>query len=460
MQYISTRNSKQTFTFKDVFLNGLAADGGLYIPEKIPSYSLKELESLKELSYEQLAVKIIFNFCSDEFNETEIKDLVNKSYKEFRVKNVVNIKRLENIILLELFHGPTLAFKDIAMQVIGNMYEKILSDNKKVINIVVATSGDTGAAAISALRGRKNINIFVLHPHKKISKVQRKLMTTFEENNVYNLAIEGNFDDCQKLVKSMFIDRSFNNEINMSGVNSINWARIIAQIVYYFFSYFKINNGSQKINFSVPTGNFGDVFAGYMAKKMGLPINKLIVATNKNDILKRVINTGVYKPKEVFQTISPSMDIQVASNFERLIFYINSNDDQATLKKMEELRKNNEFKLSREQLSLLKKDFISESLSEEETKSIIKKIYKNYNIFIDPHTAVGLGVLDKLANDEINIILSTAHPGKFPEVIKEVTGKYPELPDKIKKVIEEKEKFDILPNDLNTIKKFIKEKTK
>ena len=460
MQYISTRNTKQTFTFKDVFLNGLAADGGLYIPEKIPSYSLKELESLKELSYEQLAVKIIFNFCSDEFNETEIKDLVNKSYKEFRVKNVVNIKRLENIILLELFHGPTLAFKDIAMQVIGNMYEKILSDNKKVINIVVATSGDTGAAAISALKGRKNINIFVLHPHKKISKVQRKLMTTFEENNVYNLAIEGNFDDCQKLVKSMFIDRSFNNEINMSGVNSINWARIIAQIVYYFFSYFKVNNGSQKINFSVPTGNFGDVFAGYIAKKMGLPINKLIVATNKNDILKRVITTGIYKPKEVFQTISPSMDIQVASNFERLIFYISSNDDQATLKKMEELRKNNEFKLSREQLSLLKKDFVSESLSEEETKNIIKKIYKNYNIFIDPHTAVGLGVLDKLSNDEINIILSTAHPGKFPEVIKEVTGKYPELPDKTKKVIEEKEKFDILPNDLNIIKKFIKEKAK
>ena len=460
MQYISTRNSKQTFTFKHVFLNGLASDGGLYIPKKIPFYSLKELESLKELSYEQLAVKIILNFCSDEFNETEIKDLVNKSYKEFRVKNVVNIKRLENIILLELFHGPTLAFKDIAMQVIGNMYEKILSNNKKVINIVVATSGDTGAAAISALKGRKNINIFVLHPHKKISKVQRKLMTTFEENNVYNLAIEGNFDDCQKLVKSMFIDRSFNNEINMSGVNSINWARIIAQIVYYFFSYFKIDNGSQKINFSVPTGNFGDVFAGYIAKKMGLPINKLIVATNKNDILKRVISTGVYKPKKVFQTISPSMDIQVASNFERLIFYISSNDDRATLKKMEELRKNNEFKLSREQLSLLQKDFVSESVSEEETKSIIKKIYKNYNILIDPHTAVGLGVLDKLSNDEINIILSTAHPGKFPEVIKEVTGKYPELPIKIKKVIEEKEKFDILPNDLNTIKKFIKEKAK
>ena len=236
-------------------------------------------------------------------------------------------------------------------------------------------------------------------------------MTTVKENNVYNLAIEGNFDDCQKLVKSMFVDQSFNNEINMSGVNSINWARIITQIVYYFFSYFKINNSSQKINFSVPTGNFGDVFAGYIAKKMGLPINKLIVATNKNDILKRVINTGVYKPKEVLHTISPSMDIQVASNFERLIFYINSNDDQITLKKMEELKKNNEFKLNSEQMSILRDDFISESLSEDETKDVIKKINKNYNILVDPHTAVGIGVLDKLSvNDGIkyNFVNSTS----------------------------------------------------
>ena len=459
MQYISTRNSKQTFTFKEVFLNGLASDGGLYIPKNIPSYSLQELESLKELSYEQLAVKIILNFCSDEFGETEIKDLVSKSYKEFRVKNVVNLKKLENIILLELFHGPTLAFKDIAMQVIGNMYERILSDKNKVINVVVATSGDTGAAAVNALKGRKNINIFVLHPHNRISKIQRKLMTTVKENNVYNLAIEGNFDDCQKLVKSMFIDQSFNAEINMSGVNSINWARIIAQIVYYFFSYFKINNGSQKINFSVPTGNFGDVFAGYIAKKMGLPINKLIVATNKNDILKRVISTGVYKPKKVFQTISPSMDIQIASNFERLVFCINSNNSQITLNKMEELKKNNEFKLNSEQMNILREDFISESLSEDETKIVIKKINEKYNILVDPHTAVGIGVLDKLSNDGTNIILSTAHPSKFPETVKDATGKDPELPDEIKRVMEEKEKFDILPNDLNSIKKFIKERT-
>jgi len=458
MQYVSTRNTKQIFTFKEIFLNGLASDGGLYIPKNIPSYSLQELESLKELTYEQLAVKIILNFCSNEFSKNEIKDLVSKSYKEFRVKNVVNLKKLENIILLELFHGPTLAFKDIAMQVIGNMYERILSDKNKVINVVVATSGDTGAAAVNALKGRKNINIFVLHPHNRISKIQRKLMTTVKENNVYNLAIEGNFDDCQRLVKSMFIDQSFNAEINMSGVNSINWARIIPQIVYYFFGYFQINNSSQKINFSVPTGNFGDVFAGYIAKKMGLPINKLIVATNKNDILKRVINTGIYKPKEVLQTISPSMDIQIASNFERLIFYISSHDDQITLNKMEELKKNNEFKLNNEQMSIIRKDFISESLSEDETKNVMKEINKNYNIFVDPHTAVGIGVLDKLSIDGTNVILSTAHYGKFPETAKEATGKDPELPDEIKRTMEEKEKFDILPTDLNSIKKFIKER--
>jgi threonine synthase len=458
MQYISTRDTKQTFTFSEVFLNGLASDGGLYIPKNIPSYSLRELDSLKELSYEQLAVKIILNFCSGEFSETEIKDLISKSYKEFRVKNVVNLKKLENIILLELFHGPTLAFKDIAMQVIGNMYERILSDKNKVINVVVATSGDTGAAAVNALKGRKNMNIFVLHPHNRVSKIQRKLMTTVKENNVYNLAIEGNFDDCQKLVKSMFIDESFNAETNMSGVNSINWARIIPQIVYYFFAYFQINNSSQKINFSVPTGNFGDIFAGYIAKKMGLPINKLIVATNKNDILKRVINTGIYKPKEVLQTISPSMDIQIASNFERLIFYISSHDDQITLNKMEELKKNNEFKLNNKQISIIKKDFISESLSDDETKNVMNKINKNYNIFVDPHTAVGIGVLEKLSIDGTNVILSTAHSGKFPETAKEATGKDPELPDEIKRIMEEKEKFDILPNDLNLIKKFIKER--
>jgi len=271
-----------------------------------------------------LATKIILKFCSDEFNEIEIKDLVKNSYKNFRVNDVVVIKKLRKVNLLELFHGPTLAFKDIAMQIIGNMYEKILEKNNLKINVVVATSGDTGAAAISALRDRKNMKIFVLHPENKISEVQRKFMTTVNSSNVFNIALGGNFDDCQKFVKSMFADKNFRNSINMSGVNSINWARIVFQIVYYYFSYFKIAKVNEKINFSVPTGNFGDIYAGYVAKKMGLPINKVVIATNKNDILIRVVNTGHYKPLKVEHTVSPSMDIQVASNFERLIFDISS----------------------------------------------------------------------------------------------------------------------------------------
>ena len=284
MEYISTRNTQKPFSFRDVFLKGLAPDGGLFVPKTVPLYTFQELKNLRNLSYNELAVKIIAKFCSDEFSENEIKNLVNNSYKDFRVKDVVVIKKLGTLNLLELFYGPTLAFKDIAMQVIGNMYEKILEKNNLKVNIVVATSGDTGAAAISAIKDRKNMKIFVLHPDKKISEMQRKFMTTVNSKNVFNIALAGNFDDCQKLVKSMFADKNFSSSINMSGVNSINWSRIIVQIVYYFFSYFQVVNETKKINFSVPTGNFGDIYAGYIAKKMGLPINKLIIATNSNYI--------------------------------------------------------------------------------------------------------------------------------------------------------------------------------
>jgi threonine synthase len=320
MNYISTRNNKKNFSFTDVFLKGLADDGGLFVPKKIPSYSLKDFETLKNLNYRELTENIILKFCGDEFDKNEIKEIVKNSYKSFRAKNVVEIKKLGKLHLLELFHGPTLAFKDIAMQVIGNMYEKILKKLNLKINIIVATSGDTGAAAISAIKERNNIKIFVLHPENKVSKVQRKFMTTTNSDNVYNIALDGNFDECQEFVKNMFADKNFSNLINMSGVNSINWARIVVQVVYYFFSYFKTATAGEKINFVVPTGNFGDIYAGYVAKKMGLPINKLVIATNNNDILRRVINTGIYKPSKVEHTVSPSMDIQVASNFERLIF--------------------------------------------------------------------------------------------------------------------------------------------
>jgi len=458
MEYISTRNTQEIFSFKSVFLNGLASDGGLYIPKQIPLYSNQELEKLRNFSYKELAAKIISDFCTGEFNEFEIKTIVEKSYKNFRVKDVVTVNKFGKINLLELFHGPTLAFKDIAMQAIGNMYENILEKSKLKVNVVVATSGDTGAAAISAIKNRKNMKIFVLHPENKISDVQRKFMTTVEARNVFNIGLAGNFDDCQNIVKSMFADNDFRDLINMSGVNSINWARIIFQIVYYFFCYFKIIKSNERINFSVPTGNFGDIYAGYVAKKMGLPINKLIIATNKNDILKRVVETGCYKPSEVKHTISPSMDIQVASNFERLIFDIVACDSKKTLKLMNDLNESGEFKLAKEELQKIRDSFLSESLSEEMTKSVISEMYKNYGALVDPHTAVGIGVTKKISPEENTVILSTAHPSKFPDVVMEATSIKPELPENLKSILVKKEKYDRLPKDFEKVKKYIRER--
>jgi threonine synthase len=458
MKYISTRNSKKTFSFKDVFLNALAPDGGLFVPQNIPFFSIKELNELKKLSYNDLAAKIIIKFCSEEFEENELKEIVEKSYKSFRSKETVILKKYEDIYLLELFHGPTLAFKDIALQVIGNMYEKFLLNQKNKINIVVATSGDTGSAAINAIKGRNKLNIFVLHPQNKISEVQRKLMTTVKENNVFNIAVKGNFDDCQNLVKLMFVDNEFKNKINMSGVNSINWARIISQIVYYFYAFFKIEEKGKKINFSVPTGNFGDVYAGYISKRMGLPINKLIVATNRNDILKRVINTGEYKIEDVVETISPSMDIQVASNFERLIFDINSNDDLNVKEKMKNLKEQKFFRIDKNQLKSIKQDFVSESLSEKETQNFIKNFYNKFKIILDPHTAVGYGVLNKISSEGINVVLATAHPCKFPEAINKAIGLKPNLPKELDYIMSAKENYDLIPNNLDKIKNHILEK--
>jgi len=458
MEYISTRNKEKIYSFHDVFLKGLAPDGGLFVPKNFPKYGSKELKSLENFSYEELASKIIYDFCGNEFEEDEIKQLVKNSYKSFRTDNVVEIKKIGKFYLLELFHGPTLAFKDIAMQVIGNMYEKILGKINSKINVIVATSGDTGAAAINAIKNRKNMKIFVLHPDKKISDIQRKFMTTENSNNVFNIAIDGNFDDCQKLVKSMFANKNFNQSINMSGVNSINWSRIIIQIIYYFFSYFKVASKDERINFSVPTGNFGDIYAGYVAKKMGLPINKLVVATNKNDILKKVINTGVYKPKNVEHTVSPSMDIQVASNFERLIFDLCNNNSNETLGLMNNLSQKGEFKLNDNQVKEIAKNFSSESLSEKETKSVINEVYKNQKILIDPHTAIGIGVTKKISLEGKTVILATAHPAKFSDIVLKETGIKPELPEKLNDILTKKEEYKNLPNNLKNVQDYILKK--
>ena len=456
MKYISTRDNNLEFSFEEVFLKGLADDGGLFIPANIQPFSKEELDRFKKLDYTDLATEIIHPFLGSFITKESLKSLINKSYSTFREKEVVKLRKVGDLEILELFHGPTLAFKDVAMQFIGNLYEYYLEKNNSEINIVVATSGDTGAAAIDAIKNKKNLNIFVLHPNNKISSVQRQIMTTGQAKNVFNIAIEGNFDDCQNIVKSMFADLQFSKSINMSGVNSINWARIIAQAVYYFYSYFKINS-SDKISFSVPTGNFGDVYAGYLAKKMGLPIDKLIVATNTNDILHRAISKGDYIAKKVSETISPSMDIQIASNFERLIYDISDKDSETTKEIMNKI-KVNKYKINEKDLIKINKDFVSECINEEETLSTIKKIYNEYNLVVDPHTAIGVGALRKLNIKSRSIVLATAHPCKFPLAIEKAINKTEPLPDELNYILNEKEHYEILDNNVDKIKNYVKEK--
>ena len=458
MNYLSTRDKSLKFSFKDIFLRGLAPGGGLFLPTEIKRFNQDELKDLSKLDYKELATEIIFNFCKDEIKKNDLKSLIEKSYSSFKDKEVVNLRKIGDSNLLELYNGPTLAFKDIAMQIIGNFYEHFKVAKDKTVNIIVATSGDTGSAAIAALNGRENINLFVLHPHNKISSVQRKIMTTTSGSNIYNVAIKGSFDDCQKIVKELFNDENFRTKINMSGVNSINWARIVCQIVYYFYTYFKLKK--EKISFSVPTGNFGDIYAGYVAKKMGLPINKLIVATNENDILQRVINNGEYKPDKVKPSISPSMDIQVASNFERLLFYIVGQDDQKVSLLMDHLSKKGFFKLDESEIQEIKKDFEAVKINDETTELIIKNINDQFKFIVDPHTATGFGAAKKIKDLENIVVLGTAHPFKFSDTVKKITGKILEPPLHLKMSLDKKEKFDIIENSNSQIKNYILSKIK
>ena len=456
MNYFSTRDKSLEFSFKDIFLRGLAPDGGLFLPSEIKKYSESEIKDLSKLSYVELATEIIFNFCKKDIEQDQLKALIEKAYGNFKNKEVVNLKKVGDINLLELYHGPTLAFKDIAMQVIGNMYDHLQVASDKKVNIVVATSGDTGSAAIAALNDRKNINVFVLHPYNKISNIQRKIMTTIGSSNVYNIAVRGSFDDCQKIVKDMFNENKFRETINMSGVNSINWARIICQIVYYFYAAFKFNN--KKISFAVPTGNFGDIYAGYIAKKMGLEIDKLIVATNENNILQRVINTGEYKPDQVKASFSPSMDIQISSNFERLLFDIAGEDDKRVSLLMNDLSSKGFFQLSKEELTIIKKDFFAEKINDKDTLSIIKEIDNKSNFILDPHTATAVGAAKKTSNLSDTVVLGTAHPYKFLETVKMATGKEVQSPIQLSKIVDKEEKYDILEKDISKIKNYILEK--
>ena len=452
MKYVSTRSHSKTSTFEEVFLKGLAEDGGLFVPQELFKFNQTEINSLKDLNYQDLATEIIFKFTGNFIDKNQLSKLIQKSYSTFRHKNIIDFSDVDEFKIMELFHGPTLAFKDIAMQFIGNLYEYYLNKKQTKINIIVATSGDTGAAAIDALAGKKNLNIFVLHPHNKISSVQRKIMTTYGEKNVFNIAVKGNFDDCQNHVKSMFSDLEFSRSINMSGVNSINWARIIAQSVYYFYAYFKSKNNSE-LNFSVPTGNFGDIYAGYLAKKIGLPIGKLIVATNKNDILHRAISKGDYKIKKVEETYSPSMDIQIASNFERLLYDLNEKNSEKTHENMKRI-KNNDYHLEEDTIKKINVDFLSERLSEDETLKEIRETYNKNKYILDPHTAIGLGVAKKLKINNC-IVLATAHPAKFPDAIIKSINQKTELPNELLHINNKKENFEIIDNSLEKIKEYI-----
>jgi len=455
VEYISTRNKNLNLSFKEVFLRGLAPDGGLFIPKKIKKYSNNELKKMAKLNYIDLSKEILSSFCGNDLEEKELENIIKKSYSNFSVEDVVSLKKIGKVSLIELFHGPTLAFKDIAIQPIGNIYEKFIKSDNKKINIIVATSGDTGSAAIAGLNGKSNINVFVLHPDNRISNVQRRLMTTVDSKNVFNIAVKGNFDDCQKLVKDMFADKKFREKINMSGVNSINWARIIFQVVYYFFVGLKFLNKS--ISFSVPTGNFGNVYSGYIAKKMGLPIKKLILATNENDILSRVVNSGEYRPSKTKPSISPSMDIQVASNFERLLYDIVGEDHTKVKLLMDKLKNEGGYSLNKKETAHIKNDFSASAISDKLIKETLKKIYDEHQVLIDPHTATAFKSAEINSSGEEMLILGTAHPCKFSDTVKEVTGVEPKIPESIKNILNKKESYTILDNNIDVIKNHVLE---
>ncbi len=462
MKFISTRNNKDNVDFKDVTLKGLALDGGLYIPEK---WRKINPDIFNELNFKETVFQTVKIFSGNSICEDLLKNLIDKSYSNFSSDEITPIRKLDNNkFLLELFHGPTLAFKDIALQLLGNLFDHFLENKSQKLIIIGATSGDTGSAAIEAIKESKYAKIFILHPHNRVSEFQRKQMTTVNTNNVYNLAIRGNFDDCQNIIKRLFRDNSLNN-LKLGSINSINWTRIMTQISYYIYAFYKIKRMTNKknISFSVPTGNFGDVYAGYLAKKrFNIPITKLIVATNKNNILDRVFKTGIYKREKVYQTISPSMDIQVASNFERLLYDLYQLDSSKVNMLMEKFKNEGKISIDKSAIMSAREDFISFSVNEKDTAETIRSAYKNYNIVIDPHSAIGLAsaksfLVDK--KDHAVVTLATAHPLKFSEAVRDALNFEPSFPLKQKKIFNLKEKYEVLDNSYEEVRDYIKNKS-
>ncbi|AVF02769.1 MULTISPECIES: threonine synthase [Devosia] len=457
MQFVSTRGQAPALGFSDAVLAGLAADGGLYVPAAWPQIGADEIAGFAGKPYADVAYAVISRFTGDELPADKLKAIIDAAYASFRHPSVAPLVELEpGHFVLELFHGPTLAFKDVAMQFLSRVMDHILAERGLRATIVGATSGDTGSAAIEAFRGRDTTDIFILHPKGRTSEVQRRQMTTVLDDNVHNIALEGTFDDCQDAVKAMFNNHGFRDRVRLSGVNSINWGRIVAQIVYYFTAAVSLGAPQRKVSFTVPTGNFGDIFAGYCARQMGLPIEKLVIATNANDILKRTLDTGRYEMAGVAPTISPSMDIQISSNFERLLFESVGRDADTVNRMMAGLKQSRGFDLPDTAMAAIRRDFVAGTTDEAATRKVIADTRKASAYLLDPHTAVGVGVARSQAHGQTPMItLATAHPAKFPAAVAEASGIEPALPDWLGDLYERPERVTVLDNDQRQIEDFI-----
>ncbi|MGB5950060.1 MAG: threonine synthase [Parvibaculum sp.] len=463
MKYVSTRGQSPALEFEEVLLAGLARDGGLYVPAEWPQLSERKIKALAGLSYQEVALRVMSPFIGGAIAEADLARMIGEAYRGFGHKAVAPLKQIDvNDWLLELFHGPTLAFKDVAMQILARLFDHVLAKRGARITVVGATSGDTGSAAIEAFRGRETSDIFILHPKGRVSDVQRRQMTTVPDTNVHNIAIEGSFDDCQALVKAMFNDHGFRDEVALAGVNSINWGRVMAQIVYFFTSAVALGSPARPVSFSVPTGNFGDIFAGYAASRMGLPVGKLIVATNQNDILARTLASGRYEVGEVVPTMSPSMDIQVSSNFERLVYDAYSRDGAAVSRLMQSLAQAGSFTIEPLRLEAIRTLFSARRVDEAETAETIARTLAETGELVDPHTAVGLAAARAQRGDGATpmVTLATAHPAKFPDAVKKASGIHPELPPRMRDLFEREERLSVLPNDLHAVESFIRERAR
>ncbi len=458
MKYVSTRGSAPILGFDDVVLAGLARDGGLYVPQFWPRLSDENLRAMAQLNYPALAARIMAPFAAPAIQETDLREIALAAYADFDHPLVAPLKRLgPRLWLLELFHGPTLAFKDFAMQILGRLFDLILTRRGERVTIVGATSGDTGSAAIEACRDRASIEIFILHPKGRVSEVQRRQMTTVDAANVHNIAIEGTFDDCQDLVKAMFNDQPFRDKVSLAAVNSINWARILAQITYYIHAVLTLGGPGQPIAFAVPTGNFGNVFAAYAARCLGAPIEHLVIGSNRNDILTRFFESGRMEMGEVFPTLSPSMDIQVSSNFERLLFELYERDGARVAGLMNAFRDDRAYCIEPAHWRRAARLFSGYRVDDEATAATIRAVYEETGELLDPHSAIGVAAARSIRRvDGVPVVaVATAHPAKFPDAVEAATGIRPPLPPRLAELMDKPEKYTTLPADLAAVEAYI-----